>query len=324
MKVKMVLLIISGLLVIVAAMFFYFVYTPTPAVPTLSSNTVAASIQFGGKTRTFLSYRPEKLAPAPGLIIVLHGTGIDGERMRAWTGYEFEQAADHNGFLVVYPDGYKRNWNDCRKGNFSKTKQENIDDVGFIAAIVKQFRSQYNVDSSKVFLFGYSSGGVMAFRVGMEQPALVSGIATICAAFPTPETVLGKLPDTMPRMMMINGTDDPICPYNGGPLKLFGRKVGVVVSAQQTARMFAAKHGVHGAPVSVRLPHRNADDPSFVDCFSWQSSVVLYAVNGGGHVIPQPVARFPRFMGRITGDVDAPDAAIKFFGFHHSRQYLQP
>jgi polyhydroxybutyrate depolymerase len=41
---------------------------------------------------------------------------------------------------------------------------------------------------------------------------------------------------------------------------------------------------------------------------------VLYTVHGGGHVVPQPAFRYPRMLGRTTGDLDAPSSALQFFG----------
>ncbi len=36
-------------------------------------------------------------------------------QMREWTGFELDELADQRGFVVAYPDGYKGNWNDCRR-----------------------------------------------------------------------------------------------------------------------------------------------------------------------------------------------------------------
>jgi poly(3-hydroxybutyrate) depolymerase len=41
--------------------------------------------------------------------------------------------------------------------------------------------------------------------------------------------------------------------------------------------------------------------------------VVFYKINGGGHVVPQPVYRWPRFLGRTTEDLNAPVAIWEFF-----------
>ena len=55
------------------------------------------------------------------------------------TGYEFDWFADQRKFAVVYPEGYKNNWNDCRKNATFPAKVENIDDVGFIKTLISEF-----------------------------------------------------------------------------------------------------------------------------------------------------------------------------------------
>jgi len=72
------------------------------------------------------------------------------------------------------------------------------------------------------------------------------------------------------------------------------------------------------APVASVLPHINANDPTSVDKVDWSAAGVpyvdLYTVHGGGHVVPQPAFRFPRLLGRTGSDLDAPEAALQFFG----------
>jgi polyhydroxybutyrate depolymerase len=302
---KMTGIVFLGLLVIVAALYLIYVYVPVADEPVLTSRPQQNTIM----SRSFISYHPSVIKPKPALIIVLHGTNIDGAKIREWTGYEFDEMADKYGFLVAYPDGYDHDWNDCRKGLFSKTKRENVDDVGFIKAIINSYRAKFDID--KVYLFGYSSGGMMAFRIGMQEPSLIAGIATICSALPTSETNNCTLPRKMPRMMLVNGTGDPICPVNGGELNLFGKKRGHVISVQETAKLFANSNI---APVKTPLPHLNTEDRTSVDRYAWSADVVLFIVNNGGHVVPQPVARFPRIMGRVTADLNAPEEAVAFFG----------
>jgi polyhydroxybutyrate depolymerase len=102
---------------------------------------------------------------------------MDGEMMRKWTGYEFDQWADRKGFVVVYPDGYKHNWNDCHKNATFPAKLENIDDMGFIHALIARMAQEHGIDTKHVFVLGYSNGGQMAFRLAIETPDEVAAVA---------------------------------------------------------------------------------------------------------------------------------------------------
>lgn len=308
---------IAALLLIIGGLYWYYVYVPKPERPVLTALSSSNTIQIGHLQRTFIGYSPKELKPGSALLIVLHGTNIDGKTIEEWTGYEFDRLADQYGFTVVYPDGYGKDWNDCRKGDFSKTKRENIDDVGFIKAVIGHYQTEYKIDPDKVFVFGYSSGGTMAYRLAMEN-IKIAGMATISAALPTKETNKFAISSPMPPLMMVNGTDDNICPFGGGPLKLFGKQRGEVISARSTAEAFAASNSITALPRVTKPPHIHSDDPTSVVKYDWYSGnqlkVRLYAVQGGGHVVPQPVARFPRIMGRMTKDLNAPQEAVLFFG----------
>ena len=85
---------------------------------------------------SYLTYVPANLPPQSALVIVLHGSGMDGARIRLCTGYEFDRLADQHGFVVLYPDGYRRNWNDCRKNATFPAKRENIDDMSFMRELI--------------------------------------------------------------------------------------------------------------------------------------------------------------------------------------------
>ncbi|MGB8902047.1 MAG: hypothetical protein WCC90_23615, partial [Methylocella sp.] len=119
-----------------AGAYAYLVYSPKPQMPSLSSEVEHATMRVGDRERSYLAYVPARLPSGAALVIVLHGSGMDGAKMRAWTGYEFDQMADQQGFVVLYPDGYEHNWNDCRKSATFPAKVENIDDMCFIRALI--------------------------------------------------------------------------------------------------------------------------------------------------------------------------------------------
>ena len=310
---------IGGLLALALLAFLYWFYVPALEAPALSASIQKHIITWDNYERTFLSYVPKSITKnsKPALIIVLHGSGIDGDRIRQWTGYEFDQMADKHNFIVLYPDGYKNNWNDCRKIAPYPAKKQNIDDVGFINSLINKYELDYGVDPHQVFAFGYSNGGAMAYRIAIERPQLLNAVTAIGATLPTPDNFNCKIDNLSTRIMMVSGTKDPIIPYNGGKIFFFGQNMGKALSAIATAEIFA--HSSHAVEIrdTVRLPHKHRADHTSVDKKSWVhegiTRVELYTVNGGGHVVPQPAAKFPRFMGSITGDLDAPRAAVRFF-----------
>ncbi|MGH8460320.1 MAG: alpha/beta hydrolase family esterase [Stenotrophobium sp.] len=273
----------------------------------------------GDRTRSYLSYVPANLPRGAPLVIVLHASAMNAAIMRKWTGYEFDQWADQEGYAVAYPNGYKHNWNDCRKKATYPAKRLNIDDMGFMQALIAQMAARHGIDAHKVFMFGYSNGGHMALRLALDTPDAVAAVTAVAASLPTPDSSSCTSQGHTARIMLVDGTRDPINPYQGGGVTLFGfGKRGSVLSAQESVRQLAARNGLLSPPVAAQMPHLHAGDPTSVDRLTWANNgvpvTVLYTVHGGGHVVPQPAFRFPRLLGRTTGDLDAPKAALEFFG----------
>src|SRR5581483_2871793 len=100
LRVLLWLLVAVG---VVAALFVYFVYSPSPEVPKLSGQLTRGTIQTGIRKRTYLTYVPHVLAKAAPLVVLMHGSGENAAQMRIETGYAFERLADEHRFAVVYP-----------------------------------------------------------------------------------------------------------------------------------------------------------------------------------------------------------------------------
>ncbi|MFC5085829.1 alpha/beta hydrolase family esterase [Microvirga arabica] len=244
--------VLGSLLILGTAAYRYLWYAPAPYLPSLSAAAERRTVQVGDRERTYLAYVPANLPPGSPLVIVLHGSAMDGATMRRWTGYEFDRLADRDGFVVLYPDGYKKNWNDCRRDATYPARLENVDDIGFIRVLIERFVSEKGVDPRKVFAFGYSSGGQMAHRLAIETPDMVAAVATAGANIPAPDNSLCPLEGRTARVMLVSGTDDPIVPFHGGEVSLFGlASRGMALSAMETGAELARRNGI----TTVRMWH---------------------------------------------------------------------
>jgi polyhydroxybutyrate depolymerase len=208
--------LVLGILVLVGVAYGYCWYSPVPPLPSLTATIRKSTVRLGGRDRSYLIYVPANLPPQAALVIVLHGSGMDGARMRLCTGYEFDCLADQHGFVVIYPDGYRRNWNDCRKYATFPAKRENIDDMGFIRTLIARASIEQAIDEQQVYAFGYSNGGHMAFRLAIEAPDEIAAVGAVAANLPTPDASSCPQRGRTSRVMLINGTADPINPYQGG------------------------------------------------------------------------------------------------------------
>jgi polyhydroxybutyrate depolymerase len=310
--------VLGSLLILGAAAYGYFWHAPAPDLPSLSAVAERSAIRVGDRVRSYLAYVPADLRPGSPLVIVLHGSAMDAATMRRWTGYEFDRLADRDGFAVLYPDGYKKNWNDCRRDATYPARLENVDDIGFIRLLIERLASEKGVDPGRVFAFGYSSGGQMAHRLAIEKPDMVAAVATAGANLPTLGNTLCAAEGRTARAMLVSGTDDPIVPFHGGEVSLFGlASRGMALSSMATGAELARRNGITANPDVTRLRSQNPGDTTSVERLVWsqgdEPAVTLYVVHGGGHVVPQPAFRFPRLLGRTSGNLNAPAEAVTFF-----------
>ena len=156
---KKLVLVFVALILIFGAAFRYFVVVPMIESPQLDGSFLNETLELDGLTRNFHYYIPAGLEPHPAVIFAFHGSRGDGRRMRRALYFELDRLADEHGFVVVYPDGYRNHWNDCRQAGGYDAKLENIDDVGFVRAMLSYLQDAHRVDASKVFAVGLSNGG---------------------------------------------------------------------------------------------------------------------------------------------------------------------
>ncbi len=186
---------------------------------------IRRSFEHDGLERTYLihipkSYDDDTLTP---LVIVFHGGGGNAKNIEEVTN--FSQKADEEGFIVVYPDGtgkLKRKlltWNAGFCCGYAL--DNNIDDVGYIRALITHLQETYTIDPTMIYATGISNGGVMTYRIGAELSDIFAAIAPVAAQIGGQATKQEKLwripePDYPVSVMAFNGMNDSRVPYNGG------------------------------------------------------------------------------------------------------------
>ncbi|MET1077245.1 MAG: PHB depolymerase family esterase [Pseudomonas sp.] len=319
-KVLIVLLPIAALL---AGLYGYFLHAPAPQQPQLSASLQHASIELGGLRREYAFYLPAKLPPHAPLVFVLHGSLQTIDDVRTFSAYAFERLADTQGFILIYPQGYQKNWNDCRRLADYPARAQNIDDKGLIAALIQRFAEQQGADPRRAFLAGYSNGGQLGLRIALEQPTLLAGIAAVSANLPSDDNLACHVVGQAVPVLFMNGTRDPINPYGGGEVTLFGfANRGAVRSAQASAEYFATQAGYPRDAAHRSTPWTDPLDlGNSVNLAQWHATeraeVALFTVIGGGHLLPQGGFRAPRLLGPTLG-FDGPQAIWDFFARQRS------
>ncbi|GLI28523.1 hypothetical protein ARHIZOSPH14_27650 [Agromyces rhizosphaerae] len=302
--------ILGGLVLVIGGLGAWFLYSPAPAEPELAASVEQHTITVDGLERTYTTVVPDDLPADAPLVLAFHGSNADSAAMRTVAGYRFDELAVERGFVMAYPDGYEQTWHGCRAETPYPARIDDIDDVAFAEAIVGAAASDLGIDTSRVYATGLSNGGHMAIRLGAERPDLISGVAAFAAAQPAPANDTCEWSGEAVPTMFVLGTADPINPYEGGEAGTLAGSLGDVYSAEESARVIAERNGVAGEPVV----ERTGDDvvrTAYGD--DTDAAVVLYTVEDGGHVVPNPVYAQPRVMGATTAHLDGPLVAWEFF-----------
>ncbi len=138
----------------------------------------------------------------------------------------------------------------------------------------------------------------MALRLALEAPQMLKGVAAIAANLPAPENMdctVAQSPSYF--VTFVEGTNDPVNPYLGGNVTVFGfGNRGNVLSAQASAEWFANAIGLRAAPPQA-LDQVSGISAHQQDWTSPGGHVRLVTIDGGGHTIPQAMYRFPRLVG---------------------------
>jgi polyhydroxybutyrate depolymerase len=187
-----------------------------PAVPT----DLVSRIPFNAQNRKYLVHLPPSYdgRTAMPLVICLHGGGGDFGFAKRMFG--MNEKADKEGFIVAYPNGSGRlknhilTWNAGECCGYAEARR--IDDVTFIRNFIRQMRADYNIDSKRVYLVGFSLGGMMAYRLACELTDDLTAIAVVGGSMNGKE----KVPSRAVPVLIIHGLADRHVPIQGGGGKL--------------------------------------------------------------------------------------------------------
>jgi polyhydroxybutyrate depolymerase len=144
------------------------------------------SIPFGGYDRTYLVHLPIGYTGTTDLPLVLAMHGGFGNAYNLQNQSQLSIKADAENFIVVYPEGLFggalniSSWNAGWCCGWASNN--NIDDVGFINALLDTLIDQYSIDPNRVYATGMSNGGFMAYRLACELSDRIAAIAPVAAS----------------------------------------------------------------------------------------------------------------------------------------------
>ncbi len=181
-------------------------------------------IRVYGFSRSYLLHIPKGYdhAAAIPLVVALHGGFGTARQMEEESG--LSELADREGFLALYPNGITlfgrlQHWN---AGHCcGQAMKDGVDDVGFVSLAIDQTCQRLNVDRSRIYLVGYSNGGMLAHLFAAQRPETIAAVAALAATIgsqPSPSEAEARIPPAKAPVPIIafHGREDDVVPYEGG------------------------------------------------------------------------------------------------------------
>ena len=167
-------------------------------------------VDVDGVRRTYVVHVPATYTGKVAVPLLVDMHGLFGNAQGQLTGSGSAQVADREGFIAAYPNGIDNAWNigPCC------THDRDVDDVGFMRALVEKLANDACIDPSRVYATGVSMGGGMSHYLACEAAEVFAAVAP--AAFDLLEENTCA-PSRPIAVLLARGTADAIVPYAGGP-----------------------------------------------------------------------------------------------------------
>lgn len=272
-------------------------------------------------TRTFIVHVPpgfDGKARVP-VVIMLHGAGGSGANAITETGWDVK--ADREGFVAVFPDGTPphpllparfllnpRLWNDGSGRGASGLEQ--VDDLGFISAMIEFLEAHYCADPARIYCTGFSNGASMAFSVGLNLSDRIAAIAPVSGhLWYRNQTLAYPVP-----LLFIVGTEDPLNPIDGGNVKLPWATTEYHPPIDDALKEWERMLGC--GPQVETARGKGVREITYDQCAKG-GEVVYYRVRGLGHIWPGGKNSLPeKWVGQPSDRLDATDVIWDFFKAH--------
>jgi len=264
----------------------------------------SVGILLNGFRRTYLvhvptGYRPEKAMP---LVVVIHGAFDTAQGMETVSG--FSRLADRENFVALYPNGmgilgFLQHWN---AGHCcGKAAADRLDDVGFVAAAIEDVCARLTIDRDRIFVTGFSNGGMLVYRFAAERGDLLAAAAPLAASIggrasaDTPEWRIPEPVRALPLLVMHGRSDDDV-PYEGG-VSLHRGGTRTYLPVEESVEFWVSRNGCNPRPTHRHLYGGRVLLTLWSDCQN-SADVALYQIDGWGHVWPG---------GDLTADLEGDD-----------------
>lgn len=249
------------------------------AIPSVQGQNTIRTMNWDGQTRRYLCIEPTNMNTNEAMPMMLFLHGLHDSLDHYIDEPMVQHMADRYGWLVVMPEAMPyvaslggftldmgNTWNanmTITVMNTTMTVNGEVDDTGFLMALMDTLKGSYSIEEDSIFLSGMSMGGFMTHRMAIEHGDQFTACAAVSGLITLPYANSEPLCDV--RMMHIHGTNDAIVSDQGyfNILTALGN-IQVGMSAEQTVNYWVEHNGCTPNPTIDTLDDRRDDGMRFV------------------------------------------------------------
>ncbi len=245
-----------------------------------NAHLINKHLKWDNVDRAYSVYIPSQQTADMPLVIAFHGAGG-----YAWPQIQksvFKDLAEANHFIFVCPQATIYDQPGIPSWNVVDFIQ--VDDLGFVNAMMDQLIADYSIDTKRVYACGMSSGGYMTYYLALKKSYRLAAIAPV-AGLPTtfymnPGSLNHKLP-----LLHIHGTKDVTVSTEGGNYS---------ASVDSTLAFFVRNNACIPVPEISQIYDSHPNDGSTITVYKYISpdfhkEVIYYEIVNGGHSWPGSV-----------------------------------
>ena len=212
--------------------------------PNFSTGKMTKELTVNGLSREYIIYIPQNYSATISLPLLLsfHGLGSNMEFNYSYT--RFDEIAERENLIVVYPNGIKNNWT---------LSSDNNPDIDFIKTLLAQLEDDYKIESKRIYSTGMSEGGFFSFKLACSLSNRITAVASVTGSM-YQYAINNCFPSRPISVLQIHGTEDNIVPYT---------------STERLLDFWTSHNHTDTIPIISNIPDVDTNDGSTVQRFEY-------------------------------------------------------
>ena len=246
---------------------------------------VNGSFDFEERSRHYKVYLPENYSNTAVLPLMIYLHAYDWNVNVGMDYTQMNLVADTSGFILVCPSAINNRWNSGVGDNPIWPAPE-VDDVGFINALIDTLNENFSIDPERIYTCGFFNGGFMSHKLACQLSHRIAAIASVGGIISAGTVEKCNSQRAMP-ILQIHGTLDNTVPING---------TTGWYSVKETMSFWSELNACIRVD-TIKIPDTVPSDGctvqkiSYSDC-NGDSKVIFYKVINGGHSWPYATADY--------------------------------